>query len=76
MLANMNDTHRPECLSEKRAEISYAGMYPPPPWSTAIVIQRALIALQGKDALIAKFRNSNVMTRSAKERPRVSSKSC
>ncbi|KAJ5753831.1 uncharacterized protein N7511_007984 [Penicillium nucicola] len=42
----------PECISEKKAQISYA-------------------ALQGKDALISKFRNSHVMTRPAGERPRL-----
>ncbi|KAF4767279.1 hypothetical protein HAV15_009254 [Penicillium sp. str.  len=42
----------PDCLSEKRAEISYA-------------------TLQGKEALVNKFRNSNVMTRPHEERPRL-----
>ncbi|KAJ5504677.1 RNA recognition motif 2 [Penicillium fimorum] len=42
----------PNCISEKRAEVSYA-------------------TLQGKDALISKFRNSNVMTRPHEERPRL-----
>ncbi|KAJ5302052.1 hypothetical protein N7508_006915 [Penicillium antarcticum] len=52
MLANMIGNQRPESLSEKKAEISYA-------------------TLQGKDALIAKFRNSHVMTRPISERPRL-----
>ncbi|KAJ5202400.1 hypothetical protein N7449_004479 [Penicillium cf. viridicatum] len=42
----------PDCISEKRAEISYA-------------------TLQGKEALVNKFRNSNVMTRPHEERPRL-----
>ncbi|KAJ5779031.1 RNA recognition motif 2 [Penicillium paradoxum] len=42
----------PDCISEKKAEISYA-------------------TLQGKEALVNKFRNSNVMTRPAEERPRL-----
>ncbi|KAJ5882190.1 uncharacterized protein N7529_000862 [Penicillium soppii] len=40
----------PNCISEKRAEISYATQ-------------------QGRDVLINKFRNSNVMTRPHDERP-------
>ncbi|KAJ5985136.1 hypothetical protein N7499_008586 [Penicillium canescens] len=51
MLARQGKTW-PDCLSEKKAEISYA-------------------TLQGKDVLVAKFRNSNVMTRPANERPRL-----
>ncbi|KAJ5470868.1 RNA recognition motif 2 [Penicillium desertorum] len=42
----------PDCISEKRAEVSYA-------------------TLQGKEALVNKFRNSNVMTRPHEERPRL-----
>ncbi|KAJ5932716.1 hypothetical protein N7516_007205 [Penicillium verrucosum] len=42
----------PDCISEKRTEISYA-------------------TLQGKEALVNRFRNSNVMTRPPGERPRL-----
>ncbi|KAJ5972664.1 Meiosis protein MEI2 [Penicillium vulpinum] len=42
----------PDCISDKRAEVSYA-------------------TLQGKEALVSKFRNSHVMTRPHAEQPRL-----
>ncbi len=55
--------------SDKVAEVSYASKYHPVPLTTPLTQSTAI---QGKDCLVQKFRNSSVMLENPAFRPKVS----
>lgn len=64
-----SSSHRPQ--SDKVAEVSYASQYTTPTSTHANTDRVIIVAMQGRETLIAKFRNSSVMTEPTSSRPKV-----